>query len=256
MSSRGIGSGRARDGIAARSAAGVRATVYAPRDTIARVTLAVDLVFIAQVLALAGILVWRRPRVGVGLAIWLGVLAVLAGQGYFLKFDGTPPRLTFAGLLPLAVGLVMLPTHGTRHFLAVTPPERLIYLQSFRILMEIILWALAVQGRAPKLMTFEGRNFDILIGLTAIPVAWMVVERRKWPTWVAAAWNAAGIVILANVVIHAQLALPTPFRAFVTEPPPTFLASFPYIWLVGFLVPFALWLHAGSLVQLSRRPAR
>jgi hypothetical protein len=148
----------------------------------------------------------------------------------------------------------MLPTHGTRHFLAVTPPERLIYLQSFRILMEIILWALAVQGRAPKLMTFEGRNIDILVGLTAIPVGWMVVERRAWPAWVAAAWNVAGILILANVVIHAQLALPTPFRAFVTEPSTAFLATFPYIWLVGFLVPFAFWVHAGSLVQLARRP--
>ena len=217
-------------------------------------TLAVDLVFIAQVLVLAGILVWRRARVGVGLAIWLGVLAVLAGQGYFLDFQSMPPRLTLAGLLPLAAGLLMLPTHGTRHFLAVTPPERLIYLQSFRIVMEIILWALAVQGRAPKLMTFEGRNIDILVGLTAIPIGWMVVERRAWPVWVAAAWNVVGILILANVVIHAQLALPTPFRAFVTEPSTAFLATFPYIWLVGFLVPFAFWLHAGSLVQLARRP--
>ena len=217
-------------------------------------TLAVDLVFIAQVLVLAGILVWRRARIGVGLGIWLGVLAVLAGQGYFLDFQSMPPRLTLAGLLPLVAGLLMLPTHGTRHFLAVTPPERLIYLQSFRIVMEIILWALAVQGRAPKLMTFEGRNIDILVGLTAIPIGWMVVERRAWPVWVAAAWNVVGILILANVVIHAQLALPTPFRAFVTEPSTAFLATFPYIWLVGFLVPFALWLHAGSLVQLARRP--
>jgi len=218
------------------------------------VTLAVDLVFIAQVLVLAGILVWRRARIGVGLAIWLGVLAVLAGQGYFLEFQSMPPRLTLAGLLPLVAGLLMLPTHGTRHFLAVTPPERLIYLQSFRIVMEIILWALAVQGRAPKLMTFEGRNIDILVGLTAIPIGWMVVERRAWPVWVAAAWNVVGILILANVVVHAQLALPTPFRAFVTEPSTAFLATFPYIWLVGFLVPFAFWLHAGSLVQLARRP--
>ncbi len=217
-------------------------------------TLAVDLVFIAQVLVLAGILVWRRARIGVGLAIWLGVLAVLAGQGYFLEFQSMPPRLTLAGLLPLVAGLLMLPTHGTRHFLAVTPPERLIYLQSFRIVMEIILWALAVQGRAPKLMTFEGRNIDILVGLTAIPIGWMVVERRAWPVWVAAAWNVVGILILANVVVHAQLALPTPFRAFVTEPSTAFLATFPYIWLVGFLVPFAFWLHAGSLVQLARRP--
>jgi len=85
------------------------------------VTLAVDLVFIAQVLVLAAILVWRRAQVGVGLAIWLGVLAVLAGQGYFLDFESMPPRLALAGLLPLVVGLLMLPTHGTRHFLAVTP---------------------------------------------------------------------------------------------------------------------------------------
>jgi hypothetical protein len=218
------------------------------------VTLAVDLVFIAQVLVLAAILVWRRARVGIGLAIWLGVLAVLAGQGFFLDFDSMPPRLALAGLLPLIVGLLMLPTHGMRHFLAVTPPERLVYLQSFRILMEIILWALSVQGRAPRLITFEGRNVDILIGLTAIPIGWMVVERRAWPAWVASVWNAAGILILSNVVIQAQLALPTPFRAFFTEPSTAFLGTFPYIWLPGFLVPFALWLHAGSLVQLARRP--
>src|SRR5207244_10356973 len=149
-----------------------------------------------------------------------------------------PPRLTLAGLLPLVAGLLMLPTHGTRHFLAVTPPERLIYLQSFRIVMEIILWALAVQGRAPKLMTFEGRNIDILVGLTAIPIGWLVVERRAWPAWVAGVWTAAGILILANVVIHAQLDLPTPFRASGPEPSTAFLATFPYILLVGFRVPF------------------
>jgi hypothetical protein len=218
------------------------------------VKLVVDLVFIAQVLVLAGVLVWRRARVGVGLAIWLGVLAVLAGQGYFLNFNSLPPRLALALLLPLVVGLLMLPTHGTRHFLAVTPPERLVYLQAFRILMEIILWALYTQGRAPGLITFEGRNVDILIGLTAIPVGWMVVERRAWPDWVAVVWNVAGIVILANVVVHAQFALPSPYRAFVTTPTTAFLGTFPYIWLPGFLVPFAFWLHAGSLVQLARRP--
>src|SRR3989449_5515669 len=129
-------------------------------------TLAVDLVFIAQVLVLAAILVWRRAQVGVGLAIWLGVLAVLAGQGYFLDFESMPPRLALAGLLPLVIGLLMLPTHGTRHFLAVTPPERLVFLQSFRILLEIILLAPPLQGPAPKLVTFEGRNIHIPIRLT------------------------------------------------------------------------------------------
>src|SRR3989442_4892139 len=98
--------------------------------------LVVDLVFIAQVLVLAAILVWRRAQVGVGLAIWLGVLAVLAGQGYFLDFESMPPRLALAGLLPLVVRLLMLATHRTPPFLAVTPPQRLRHLPSLLILLE------------------------------------------------------------------------------------------------------------------------
>lgn len=219
-------------------------------------TLGVDLVFIAQVLVLAGILAWRRTRVGIGLAIWLGLLAVLAQEGFFLEFNSMPPRVALALLLPLFAGLLMLPTHGTRHFLAVTPPERLIYVQSFRIVMELILWALYQQGRVPALITFEGRNVDILVGITAIPVGWMVLVRRAWPVWVAQVWNVAGIMILGNVVAHAFLAAPTPFRAFITNPSTALLGTFPYIWLPGFLVPFAFWLHAGSLVQLARRPRR
>jgi len=223
-------------------------------DTIADVRLAVDLLFIVLVIALATVLAWRRPRVGMGLALWLGLLGALAAEGYFENFKTSPPRLLMVLLLPLAAGLFMLPSHGTRNFLAVTPPQLLIYAQVFRVLMEIILWLLAVQGRAPSLITFEGRNIDLLVGLSAVPVGWMTVATHRWPISVAQVWNVAGIVILANVVIHAQLSLPTPFRVFMTEPSSAFLATFPYVWLPGFVVPLAIWLHAASLVQLSRRP--
>jgi len=72
-------------------------------------------------------------------------------------------------------------------------------------------------------------------------------RRRAWPAWVAAL-NVVGILILANVVIHPssrcrhRSARSSPSRR-------AFLATFPYIWLPGFLVPFAFWLHAGSLVH-------
>ena len=36
------------------------------------------------------------------------------------------------------------------------------------------LTAISIGVGAPKLMTFEGRNIDILVGLTAIPVGWIV----------------------------------------------------------------------------------
>lgn len=217
-----------------------------------RVPFLTDAVFIAQVLVLAGLLAWHRPRwVGYGIAGWLTVLAVLSHRGFFLDFDAMPPRIGLALLLPFAVGLLLLPTHGTRHYLAVTPPAWLIYTQSFRIVMELILFALAVQRRAPALITFEGRNADIIIGLTALPVAYFAVARRSWPRRVAIVWNVIGILVLANVVLHAQLAAPGPYRVFMTDPSTAFLGTFPYIWLPGFLVPLAFWLHAASLLQLK-----
>jgi len=216
-----------------------------------RVSLAVDAVFIGQVVALAGLLAWRRPRwVGFGIAGWLALLALLAHRGFFLG-GAMPPRVALALMLPLGVGLFLLPTHGMRHYLAVTTPAWLIYTQSFRIVMELILFALAVQRRAPALITFQGRNADILIGLTALPVAYFAVSRRSWPRRVATVWNVIGILVLANVVLHAQLAAPGPYRFFMTDPSTAFLGTFPHIWLPGFLVPLAFWLHAASLLQLK-----
>jgi hypothetical protein len=123
--------------------------------------------------------------------------------------------------------------------------------QSFRVIVELVLWALALQHRAPLLLTFEGRNADILVGLTAPVVAWLCVVRRSWPPRVAVLWNVAGIAILSNVVIHALLSAPTPFQVLRTEPPTTIIATLPYIWLPGFLVPLALSLHVASLRTLG-----
>jgi hypothetical protein len=119
--------------------------------------------------------------------------------------------------------------------------------------MELILWQLFVAGSLPVIMTFEGRNVDILVGLTAPLVAWLCFGRRKWSPRVALWWNVAGILILLNVVLHAQLAAPTPYQRIVTSPPPTLIAELPWIWLPAFLVPLAWALHALSIRQLLRR---
>jgi ABC-type multidrug transport system permease subunit len=81
-------------------------------------------------------------------------------------------------------------------------------------------------------------------------VAYACFVRRAWPVRVARWWNWAGVLILLNVVVHAQLSAPTRFRLFDTDPPATFIGDLPFIWLPGFLVPLAWALHALSLRQL------
>jgi len=220
-----------------------------------------DLFFLAQLGLLFGVVSWwlspepHPGRVMLAITAWVAALGFLSLGGFFANFKSLPPRILPALLVPLVAGLLCLRSAATRALLARTPPQWPIYLQSFRILMEIILWLLYLQHRAPAIMTFEGRNVDILVGVTAIPVGYLCFVRKVWPARVALWWNVAGILILLNVVVHAQLSTPSPFRVFVTDPPLTFIAYWPYILLPGFLVPLAWLGHAASLMQISRSPA-
>jgi len=217
-----------------------------------------DLLFLAQVALLFGALsCWLTParhpaRAMLAITAWVALLGYLSLGGYFGDFRTLPPRILPAVLLPLLTGFVLLRSAVARDLLSRTPPQWPIYAQSFRILMELILWLLYLQNRAPAIMTFEGRNVDILVGLTAIPVGYLCFVRRAWSPRVALWWNVAGILILLNVVVHAQLSTPSPLRVFLTDPPVTFIAYWPYILLPGFLVPLAWLLHAASLMQLTR----
>ena len=230
--------------------------------------LAVDMAFIVIVLAMLGLVLWGATRAarrvgpgavqavriaGVGLVGWLALTAVLAERGFFEDFQSMPPHLLLGVGPPLLTLLALTVSPRVMPLLAAVPPAWLVAAQTFRIPVEIVLWRLAVTGVIPELLSFHGRNVDILVGLTAPVVAYACFVRRAWPARVAVWWNWAGIVILLNVVVLVQLSAPTPWRLFETDPPATFIGDWPYIWLPAFLVPLAWLLHALSLRQLRSR---
>jgi hypothetical protein len=226
---------------------------------------AVGLLFVATVVAMLFLVLWGAARAarrvgpgamrgvrlsGLALAGWLGLTAALADRGFFEDFYSLPPHMLLAIGPPLLVLLALTFAGRLDALLAALPRSWPVGAQAFRIVVELVLWRLAVAGTAPEIMTFTGRNVDILVGLSAPVVAYFCFVRRAWPERVAVWWNVAGIVILLNVVVHAQLSAPTRFRLFETEPPMTFIGDLPYIWLPAFLVPLAWLLHAVSLRQL------
>jgi small-conductance mechanosensitive channel len=90
-------------------------------------------------------------------------------------------------------------------------------------------------------MTYSGRNFDILTGITAALLgAWLL--RRPAPRWVIGAWNVLGLVLLANVVTIAVLSTPL-FAAFGPDRVLTLVTYPPFIWLPAVLVLAALMGH-------------
>jgi hypothetical protein len=99
-------------------------------------------------------------------------------------------------------------------------------------------------------MTFEGRNFDVLSGLTAPLIAFLAF-RNQLPKSVLIAWNLICLGLLINIVTVAVLSMPTPFRYFMNEPANTIVAQFPISWLPTFLVPLAYMLSFISIRQLT-----
>ncbi|HLP51438.1 MAG TPA: hypothetical protein VK154_11170 [Chitinophagales bacterium] len=182
--------------------------------------------------------------------VWLIFTLIMSASGFLTDFSAMPPRLVLIVAPPLVFFLVLL---NAKQFNDLTEQFNvfwLVYIQSFRILMEFILWLLYRYNAIPVQMTFEGRNLDILVGLTAPFIAYYCFIKKTWPLRVALIWNFAGIALLLNIVVVAMLSTPYPFRQFMNEPANTIVFYFPFIWLPAFVVPFALLLHLVAIRRL------
>jgi hypothetical protein len=208
----------------------------------------VFIAFVVLIAVLVAAVVVRFSPIGVrtialtGLTAWVGYATVLGYFGPRFLPTGVPP-LPMLLALP-AVGLVMFFTRsrfGERLADAI-PAYVLMGLQSFRIVVEFFLHELSANGLVPKMLTYEGANFDVLIGLSAPVVAWLQATKRLAPRG-AIAWNLIGIAMVANVVVRSILTTPGPTHLIDSEIANQAVTLFPYTFIPGFLAPLAVLLH-------------
>jgi hypothetical protein len=212
-------------------------------------------VLVAGMAALVSLWLARRSRMlALGflgaLGLWLAATAVLANAGVLSDWTARPPRVALLPLAFLATALLLGRTATFRSLVAATPRAWTLLAQTFRVPVELILFALYATGRAPVQITFEGRNLDVLVGLTAPLMAWWVWRRRASPALVVG-WNVLGLGILANTVVTVLTSTPGPMHLPWPGAPFTALAAWPLVWLPAFLAPLAVFLHVVSLQQTA-----
>ncbi len=183
---------------------------------------------------------------------WLLTSALIALNGTLLDFTSTPPKLMLIIIPPVLAIIYISNSNRVTALLQEIPSSWLIYIQSFRVLMEILLWLLFIKNIIPLQMTFEGINYDILTGLSAPLIAYYVLSVNKWQRIVAVLWNYAGLLLVTNIFIAALLSTPSPMRQFFNEPSNTLVAYFPFVWVPAFIVPFAYLMHVLSIKQIVR----
>ncbi len=217
----------------------------------------IDWLFLVFTISCMLLVVWGLMRNGLPmtkftllLVAWAAVSAALSISGFLSDFSTFPPRMMIVLLVPLLVVLFFTFSARSDIFLKKIPAAWIVFMQSFRVVVELFLWWAFLDDLLPRQMTFEGRNFDILAGLTApiVAVFWLGYHRRK-PILVII-WNVMGLVLLFNIVIIALLSMPTPARYFMNEPANTLVATFPWVWLPALLVILALALHLLSIKQM------
>lgn len=182
---------------------------------------------------------------------WLFVSEVLAFTGYLQNFSSIPPRFSLIVLPPFLAVFYLGFSNKLNRILYKTPPNWLINIQSFRFVVEIILWLLFVSKIIPVQMTFEGYNWDVFLGLSA-PFVGFYFYHKKFSKAVLIGWNIAGLLLLINIIVISILSAPLPFRQFMNPPANTLMVYFPFVWLPGFLVPCALLFHILSIKQLIK----
>src|SRR6478735_6882313 len=108
------------------------------------------------------------------LVIWVIIQAVLAiNNVYNSDTTSIPPKLLLLGVAPMMLTIIFLfITKKGRLFIDSLPLENITWLNIIRIPVELVLLGLFIHKAVPQLMTFEGRNFDILSGITAPFIAY------------------------------------------------------------------------------------
>ncbi|MGH7242633.1 MAG: hypothetical protein ACREJD_04380 [Phycisphaerales bacterium] len=211
----------------------------------------------AAVVSTAGRYLGARTAsaVAVFLLVWFACVGVLVYSGRLANTNAVPPGMAFI-LGPVIVFIFAMSffTFSRKSIWPFAfPLWLLIGFQSFRVIVEMFIHRLWLEGLVPQLLTYRGANIDIYIGLSAPFIAWWSTRSATGRKF-ALVWNLLGLAALANVVSRAIMTAPGALNFIHAEPPNRMFVSFPYLFIPALCVPLAVTLHIVSLRVLTRRP--
>lgn len=191
----------------------------------------------------------RTALAALAIGVWLSATWIVAAR-HMLRFDTRPPSMLIVVVVMLALSFAVgFSRIGAR--LSTLPLAALVALQAFRLPLELLLDRAWQDGVMPVQMSYSGRNFDIVTGASAIVVALLLATSTSPAFRLRATqlWNVVGILLLVNILAIAILSMPTPLRVFKNEPPNTWIAQAPFVWLPALFVAIAI---IGHIVVFRR----
>ncbi len=183
----------------------------------------------------------------------VGLLQFILGiSGFYQNIDTTPPR--FFLLLPPSIVLIILLflTKRGKRFIDTLDIKKITLLHSIRVPVELILHSIFLYQLIPVEMTYQGYNFDIISGISAPVIYFLIFNKKKYSKQLLMFWNLVCLALLANIIVIATLSAQTPFQKLAFDQPNVALMYFPFVWLPSIVVPLVLLSHLASIRQLVK----
>lgn len=231
-----------------------------------------SLLITAVAIAVASALTWQLQRIGrqqvalrrlasslrVGVWLWLGAALTASLIGFFqnpTRFgaDDLLGFLLFGTLMtvpPMIFLLGMWRSDQLRRLIGAIPTPWLVGLEVYRIAGVIFLGLLAA-GQVPVWWGVSTGIADLLIGATALPLAWGLARNARWAHPAAISWNLLGLADFAHAIGYVFLAF---FGAIVAVPAPALIGLHPLALIALFQVPLAIIIHGVVLSRLLGLP--
>ena len=184
---------------------------------------------------------------------WISYVAAIVMTGW-LDDLSLPPKFPLLIIAPFILFLVFFyRSQRKSQVISNIPHKWLIIFHTFRILVEVMLYFTFIEGVIPESATFDGNNFDIIMGISAPIVALTIYRNLQKNRRLAAAWNVLGIlmILVVAVTIGTSMYAPQLWGSETTLVSMEFV-EYPYFLIASLIAPGAIFVHVISLIQLRQ----
>jgi hypothetical protein len=184
------------------------------------------------------------------IGVWIGLAAAAAGAGW-VRIARPVPVVGLFVVVPLLATALATVWPAARQAMLSIPMTAMVALNIMRVFAVLFLM-LAAEGRLSGPFPYSAAWGDIITGVVAVPVLWLLRDGAARHTTAIAAWNLFGIADLVLAIAFGVTSSEgSPLQLF-PGPGSEAMQHVPWSFVPTVLVPLWLILHAIIAVQLRR----
>lgn len=215
-------------------------------DLLSTVLLTADAAIVIATLAInVGATTPSRIRLASALTLWFAAIVAIAATQLFSASRG-PLGVVGLGVAVVApvivLALIAAATTTLRERLVRIPLSTLVAVHAVRIagVLFVMLYAF---GRLPAPFAPSAGWGDIFIGVTALPLAWLVARRASGWRSLLGIWNLLGITDLVFAIGFGVTSSPGPLHLIEANVDSSIMATLPWLLIPAYLVPLLFTVH-------------